>query len=103
MRGHVGVHGGLSHWDRHLELSSVYVIQDSYYHALGSLIDPLDLLINYYSVQELQVVSGVYSICWRPCVALTLEVGYDAVGSGTVYQVAPGWWAWEPCAHRLRP
>ena len=34
---------------------------------------------------------------------LTLEVGYDAVGSGTVYQVAPGWWAWEPCAHRLRP
>ena len=34
---------------------------------------------------------------------LTLEVGYDAVGSGTVYQVAPGWWAWEPCAHRLGP
>ena len=34
---------------------------------------------------------------------LTLEVGYDAVGSGTVYQVAPEWWAWEPCAHRLRP
>ena len=33
---------------------------------------------------------------------LNLEVGYDAVGSGTVYQVAPGWWAWEPCAHRLR-
>ena len=32
---------------------------------------------------------------------LTLEVDRDAVGSGTVYQVAPGWWAWEPCAHRL--
>ena len=34
---------------------------------------------------------------------LTWEVDRDAVGSGTVYQVAPGWWAWEPCAHRLRP
>ena len=34
---------------------------------------------------------------------LTIEVDYDAVGSGTVYQVAPGWWAWEPCAHRLGP
>lgn len=34
---------------------------------------------------------------------LTLEVGYDAVGSGTVYQVALGWWAWEPWAHRLGP
>ena len=34
---------------------------------------------------------------------LTLEVGYDAVGSGTVYQVAPVWWTWEPYAHRLGP
>ena len=34
---------------------------------------------------------------------LTLEVGYDAVGSGTVYQVLAGWWAWEPYVHRMGP
>ena len=58
MRGHVGVHGGLSHWDRPQELSSGFLIQDSYYHTLGSLIDSLDLLIALISVQELQLVSG---------------------------------------------
>ena len=35
---------------------------NNYYHALGSLIDPLDLLINLISVEELQVVSGVCSM-----------------------------------------
>ena len=34
---------------------------------------------------------------------LSLEVGSDAVANGTVYQVAPGWWAWEHCGHRLGP
>ena len=35
VRGHVGVHGGLSHCSRPQELSSVFVIHDfSYYHAL---------------------------------------------------------------------
>ena len=35
----------------------------SYYHALGPKpMDPLDLLINMISVQELQLVSGVYSL-----------------------------------------
>ena len=63
MRGHVGVHGGLSHWDRPQELSSVFVIQDRYYHTLGSLIDSLDLLIALISVQESQLVSGVCRIC----------------------------------------
>lgn len=41
----------------------MFVIQDSYYHALGYLIDPLDLLITFVSVQELQLVSGVCRIC----------------------------------------
>ena len=60
MKGHAGVHGGLSHWDRPQELSSVFVIQDSYYHTLGSgNSTPLDLLIALISVQELQLVSGV--------------------------------------------
>ena len=40
----------------------MFVIQDSYYHTLGSLIDSLDLLIAMSSVQELQVVSGVCSL-----------------------------------------
>ena len=35
----------------------------SYYHALGPKpMDPLDLLINMISVQELQLVSGVCSL-----------------------------------------
>ena len=35
----------------------------SYYHALGPKpMDPLDLLINMTSVQELQLVSGVCSL-----------------------------------------
>ena len=60
MRGHVGVHGVLSHWDRPQELISVFVIQESYYHTLGSgNSTPLDLLINSISIQELQLVSGV--------------------------------------------
>ena len=60
MRGHVGVHGGLSHWDHPQELSFVFVIQDSYYHTLGSgNSTPLDLLANLIFVQELQIVSGV--------------------------------------------
>ena len=64
MRGHVGVHGGLSHWDHPQELSSVFVIQESYYHTLGSgNSTPLSLLIASYSVQELQLVSGVFRIC----------------------------------------
>jgi hypothetical protein len=64
MGGHVGVHGGLSHWDRPQELSSVFVIQDSYYHTLGYLIDPLDLLLASISVQELQLVSSVCRSCY---------------------------------------
>ena len=63
MRGHVGVHGGLSHWDRPQELSSVFVIQDSYYHILECLSAPLDLLIASISVQELQLVLGVCRLC----------------------------------------
>jgi hypothetical protein len=64
MGGHVGVHGGLSHWDRPQELSSMFVIQDSYYHTLGSgNSTPLDLLIALIFVQELQLVSGVCRIC----------------------------------------
>ena len=60
VRGHVGVHGGLSHWDRPQELSSVSVIEDSYYHTLGSSNStPLDLLIALISVQELRLLSGV--------------------------------------------
>ena len=60
MRGHVGVQGGLSHWDYPQELSSVFVIQDSYYHTLGSgNSTPLDLLIALIFVQELQLVFGV--------------------------------------------
>ena len=63
MRGYVGVHGGLSHWDRPQELSSMFVIQDSYYHTLECLSAPLDLLIASISVQELQLVSGVCRLC----------------------------------------
>ena len=63
VRGHVGVHGGLSHCSRPQELSSVFVIQDSYYHTLECLSATLDLLINLISVQELQLVSGVCRLC----------------------------------------
>ena len=64
IRGPIGVHGGLSHWDRPQELSSVSVIQDSYYHTLGSgNSTPLGLLIASISIQELQLVSVVYRIC----------------------------------------
>ena len=64
IRGHVGVHGGLSHWDRPQELSSMFVIQDSYYHALGlKPMDPLDLLIALISIQELQLVSNACRTC----------------------------------------
>ena len=58
MRRHVGVHGGLSHWDRPQELSYVSVIQVSYYHTLGSgNSTPLDLLIALISVQEVHLAS----------------------------------------------
>ena len=60
VRGHVGVHGGLSHCSRSQELSSVFVIHERYYHTLGfGNSAPLGLLINSISVQELQLVSGV--------------------------------------------
>ena len=49
--------------NRCVELGSVFLIQDSYYHTLGSLIDSLDLLIALIYVQELQLVSGVCRIC----------------------------------------
>ena len=64
VRCHVGVHGGLSHWEHPQELSSVFVIQDSYYHTLGSgNSTPLGLLTALIFVQELQVVSGVCRLC----------------------------------------
>ena len=44
VRGHVGVHGGLSHCSRPQELSFVFVIHEQYYHTLGSLIDSLGFL-----------------------------------------------------------
>ena len=50
-----------------------------YYRTLGSLIDSLSLLIALVSVQELQLVSGVCRMCWRPCIALIEGVGYGAV------------------------
>ncbi len=64
VRGHVGVHGGLSHCSRPQELSSVFVIHDSAttmhwarnQWTLSASYSPLS------SVQELQVVSGVCSI-----------------------------------------
>ena len=64
VRGHVGVHGGLSHWGRPQEPSSVFVIQDSYYHTLGSgNLTPLSLLTNSITVHELQLVFGVCRLC----------------------------------------
>ena len=45
VRGHVGVHGGLSHCSRPQELSSVFVIHEQLLPLLGSLIDPLGFLI----------------------------------------------------------
>ena len=59
VRGHVGVHGGLSHCSRPQELSSVFVIHEQLLHALECLSAPLDLLINLISVQELQLIFGV--------------------------------------------
>ena len=45
----------------------------------------------------------LYDMCWGPCVALTLGVGYDAVETrGTVYRDArlvPR----EPCTHHSGP
>ena len=42
-------------------------------------------------------------MCWRPCVALTLGVGYDAVD--TPWHGVPGarLVSREPCTHRLGP
>ena len=61
MRGHVGVHGGLSHCSRPQELSSVFVIHETATttHWAPGTPSSLDLLINLISVQELQLVSGV--------------------------------------------
>ena len=59
VRGHVGVHGGLSHCSHSQELSSVFVIHEQLLPRIGILKAPLDLLINLISVQELQLVSGV--------------------------------------------
>ena len=64
VRGHVGVHGGLSHCSRPQELSSVFVIHDTVttthwarnQWTLSASLSPLS------SVQELQVVSGVCSM-----------------------------------------
>ena len=58
----------------------MFVIQDSYYHTLGSLIDSLDLLATLISVQELQLVSGVCSML-EAMSTLTLGMGCDAVGT----------------------
>ena len=58
VRGHVGVHGGLSHCSRPQELSSVFVIHEQLLPHIG-ILDSLDLLNNSISVQELQLVSGV--------------------------------------------
>ena len=55
--------------------------KNSYYHTLGYLIDPLDLLIGLISVQESQLVSGVYRMCWGPYLALTGGVGFDMAGT----------------------
>ena len=47
MRGHVGVHGGLSHCSRPQELSSVFVIHDSATTIHWALkYDPARLLIH---------------------------------------------------------
>ena len=60
MRGHVGVHGRLFHLRTEICMCD---LRFSYHHALGSLIDPLGFLTTLSSVQELQLVSGVYRIC----------------------------------------
>ena len=60
VRGHVGVHGGLSHCSRPQELSSVFVIHEQQLPRIGMLRCPSRLLITLISVQELQLVSGVF-------------------------------------------
>ena len=64
VRGHVGVHGGLSHCSHPQELSSVFVIHEQLLPHIGPRnMTPLDLLTALSSVQELQLVSGVCRIC----------------------------------------
>ena len=64
VRGHVGVHGGLSHCSRSQEPSSVFVIHEQLLPHIGpGNSTPLDLLINLIPVQELQLVSGVCRLC----------------------------------------
>ena len=43
--------------------------------------DPIGLLTALSSVQELQLVSGVYMMCWGPYLALTGGVGFVVVGT----------------------
>ena len=42
-------------------------------------------------------------MCWRPCVALTLGVGYDAVDTPWPVMLGAPFGVSEPCTHRPGP
>ena len=72
VRGHVGVHGGLSHCSRPQELSFVFVIHEKLLARIGMLKCPSRL------INQPDLCPGVATSLW--CLQIVL----------VVYQVAPG-------------
>ena len=78
VRGHVGVHGGLSHWNHPRELSFVFVIHDQLLPRIGMLKCPSRL------INQHDLCPGVATSFWCLQVVLVVyQVAPDTCGLGT--------------------